>query len=201
MESRLQMAMTLSSAMIVKSLAAKFGFREEEALAHLAREFLVATPLTIASGDRDRGGVTWRGDVTARSESGSLTSRSERGDFLERLAPVEAKEAAKAKAKVPKLSKEDAAAAKKEAKEAKEAAKAAKPKQAMTGKRLWAAAGMRTAVTEALKADLAEGEKVGIGDVNKELTAQWKALTESERADWDAKAAAGEVPSSGDDSE
>ena len=199
MESRLQMAMTLSSAMIVKSLAAKFGFREEEALAHLAREFLVATPLTIASGDR--GGVTWRGDVTARSESGSLTSRSERGDFLERLAPVEAKEAAKAKAKVPKLSKEDAAAAKKEAKEAKEAAKAAKPKQAMTGKRLWAAAGMRKDVTEALKADLAEGEKVGIGDVNKELTAQWKALDESERADWDAKAAAGEVPSSGDDSE
>jgi len=199
MESRLQMTMTLSSAMIVKSLAAKFGFREEEALAHLAREFLVAAPLTIASGDR--GGVTWRGDVTARSESGSLTSRSERGDFLERLAPVEAKEAAKAKVKVPKLSKEDAAAAKKEAKEAKEAAKAAKPKQAMTGKRLWAAAGMRKEVTEALKADLAEGEKVGIGDVNKELTAQWKALAESERADWDAKAAAGEVPSSGDDSE
>ena len=178
------MAMTLSSAVMVKSLAAKFGFREEEALAHLASEFLVAT-----------------GDVTARSESGSLTSRSERGDFLERLAPVEAKEAAKAKAKVPKLSKEDAAAAKKEAKEAKEAAKAAKPKQAMTGKRLWAAAGMRKEVTEALKADLAEGEKVGIGDVNKELTAQWKALDESERADWDAKAAAGEVPSSGDDSE
>ena len=89
----------------------------------------------------------------------------------------------------------------KTAKEAKEAAKAAKPKQAMTGKRLWAAAGMRKDVTEALKADLAEGEKVGIGDVNKELTAQWKALTESERADWDARAAAGEVPSSGDDSE
>jgi hypothetical protein len=71
----------------------------------------------------------------------------------------------------------------------------------MTGKRLWAAAGMRKEVTEALKADLAEGEKVGIGDVNKELTAQWKALTESDRADWDARAAAGEVPSSGDDSE
>ena len=68
------MAMTLSSAMIVKSLAAKFGFREEEALAHLAREFLVAT-----------GDVTARsesGSLTSRSESGSLTSRSERGDFI-----------------------------------------------------------------------------------------------------------------------
>ena len=179
------MAMTLSSAMIVKSLAAKFGFREEEALAHLAREFLVATPLTIASGDR--GGVTWRGDVTARSESGSLTSRSERGDFLERLAPVEAKEAAKAKAKAPKLSKEDAAAAKEAAKAAKEAAKAAKPKRPMTGKRLWEK-GMRKEVTESIKADLAEGEKVSLGDVNKELTAQWNALAESERAEWEAKA-------------
>ena len=164
------MAMTLSSAVIVKSLAAKFGFREEEALAHLASEFLVAT-----------------GDVTARSESGSLTSRSERCDFLERLAPVEAKEAAKAKAKAPKLSKEDAAAAKEAAKEAKEAAKAAKPKRPMTGKRLWEK-GMRKEVTESLKADLAEGEKVSLGNVNKKLTAQWNALAESERAVWEAKA-------------
>jgi len=184
------MAMTLSSAVMVKSLAAKFGFREEEALAHLAREFLVATPLTIASGDRDRGGVTWRGDVTARSESGSLTSRSERGDFLERLAPVEAKEAAKAKAKAPKLSKEDAAAAKEAKEAAKEAAKAAKeakPKRPMTGKRLWEK-GMRKEVTESLKADLADGEKVSLGNVNKKLTAQWNALAESERAEWEAKA-------------
>jgi len=167
------MAMTLSSAVMVKSLAAKFGFREEEALAHLAREFLVAT-----------------GDVTARSESGSLTSRSERGDFLERLAPVEAKEAAKAKAKAPKLSKEDAAAAKEAKEAAKEAAKAAKeakPKRPMTGKRLWEK-GMRKEVTESLKADLADGEKVSLGNVNKKLTAQWNALAESERAEWEAKA-------------
>lgn len=160
------MAMTLSTAVIVKSLAVKFGFREEEALAYLASEFLVAT-----------------GDVTARSESGSITSRS---DFLERLAPVEAKEAVKAKAKAPKLSKEDAAAAK-EAKEAAKAAKEAKPKRPMTGKRLWEK-GMRKEVTESLKADLAEGEKVSLGDVNKKLTAQWKALAESERAEWEAKA-------------
>ena len=160
------MAMTLSSAVIVKSLAAKYGFREEEALAHLARDFLVVT-----------------GDVTARSETGSLTSR---GDFLERLAPVEAKEAAKAP-KAPKLSKEDAAAAK-EAKAAAKAAKEAKPKRPMTGKRLWEK-GERTLVTNALKADLKEGEKFGIGEVNRVLTARWKDLDESERAEWEAKAA------------
>lgn len=183
------MAMTLSAALIVKSLAAKYGFREEEALAHLAREFLVVT-----------------GDVTARSESGSFTPRSERSgkDLLAELTAAEAKDAVKAKAKTPKLSKEDAAAAKEAkaaAKEAAKAAKEAKPKQAMTGKRLWAADGMRKEVTEALKAELEEGEKVSIGDVNKELTAQWKALDESERAEWDAKAAAGDLPSTSDDSE
>lgn len=164
------MAMTLSAALIVKSLAAKYGFREEEALAHLARDFLVVT-----------------GDVTARSESGSLTSR---GDFLERLAPVEAKEAAKAP-KAPKLSKEDAAAAKEAkaaAKEAAKAAKEAKPKRPMTGKRLWEKS-ERPLVTNALKADLKEGEKFGIGEVNRVLTARWKDLDESDRAEWEAKAA------------
>ena len=178
------MAMTLSAAQIVKSLAAKFGFREEEALAHLAREFI--TPLVLP---------TARGDSTAR---GSFTPRSERvgKDLLGELAVAESKDAAKAKAKP--ASKEAAAAAKEEAKKAKEAAKEAakaakeaKPKQAMTGKRVWAKMVARKAVTEELKAAAEEGEKVGIGAINKQLNVLWKAMPEEDRAAWDAKAAEG----------
>ena len=183
------MAMTLSAAQIVKSLAAKFGFREEEALAHLAREFI--TPLVLPTARSD---FTARGDSTAR---GSFTPRSERvgKDLLGELAVAESKDAAKAKAKP--ASKEAAAAAKEEAKKAKEAAKEAakaakeaKPKQAMTGKRVWAKMVGRKAVTEELKA-AAEGEKVGIGAINKQLNVLWKAMPEDEREAWDAKAAEG----------
>ena len=184
------MAMTLSAAQIVKSLAAKFGFREEEALAHLAREFI--TPLVLPTARSD---FTARGDSTAR---GSFTPRSERvgKDLLGELAVAESKDAAKAKAKP--ASKEAAAAAKEEAKKAKEAAKEAakaakeaKPKQAMTGKRVWAKMVARKAVTEQLKAAAQEGEKVGIGAINKELNVLWKAMPEDEREAWDAKAAEG----------
>ena len=183
------MAMTLSAAQIVKSLAAKFGFREEEALAHLAREFI--TPLVLPTARSD---FTARGDSTAR---GSFTPRSERvgKDLLGELAVAESKDAAKVKAKP--ASKEAAAAAKEEAKKAKEAAKEAakaakeaKPKQAMTGKRVWAKMVGRKAVTEELKA-AAGGEKVGIGAFNKQLNVLWKAMPEDEREAWDAKAAEG----------
>ena len=190
------MAMTLSAAQIVKSLAAKFGFREEEALAHLAREFI--TPLVLPTARSDftsRGDSTARGSFTARS---SFTPRSERvgKDLLGELAVAESKDAVKAKAKP--ASKEAAAAAKEEAKKAKEAAKEAakaakeaKPKQAMTGKRVWAKMVGRKAVTEQLKAAAQEGEKVGIGAINKELNVLWKAMPEDDREAWDAKAAEG----------
>jgi len=173
------MAMTLSAAQIVKSLAAKFGFREEEALAHLAREFI--TPLVLPTARSD---FTSRGDSTAR---GSFTPRSERvgKDFLEEVAVAESKDAVKAKAKP--ASKEEA----KKAKEAAKAAKEAKPKQAMTGKRVWAKMVGRKAVTEELKAAAQEGEKVGIGAINKQLNVLWKAMPEEDREAWDAKAAEG----------
>ena len=61
----------------------------------------------------------------------------------------------------------------------------------MTGKRVWAKMVARKAVTEELKAAAEEGEKVGIGAINKQLNVLWKAMPEDEREAWDAKAAEG----------
>jgi hypothetical protein len=102
-------------------------------------------------------------------------------DFLEGLAAAEAKDAAKAAAK----------AAKKEAKAAKAAAKAAKeprPKRAPTGYLLFCA-DLRPDVKAALEEQLSPGVKLKPSVTVTELAAQWKALTEEERAEWNAKAA------------
>ena len=168
------MAMMIDTAQIVNALATKYGFREEEALAHLANEFL------------------------------PMVALSERSDC--NLTPeVEPKAKAKPAAKEPAkdAAKEAAKAAKEAAKAAKEAAKAAKeakPKRPMTGKRLWEQSGVRKEVGDELKAAAEEGEKVGIGPVNQALTARWKALDETERALWDAKAADKSTSSSDSDS-
>ena len=154
------MAMMIDTAQIVNALATKYGFREEEALAHLANEFL------------------------------PMVALSERSDC--NLTPeVEPKAKAKPAAKEP---------AKDAAKEAAKAAKEAKPKRPMTGKRLWEQSGVRKEVGDELKAAAEEGEKVGIGPVNQALTARWKALDETERALWDAKAADKSTSSSDSDS-
>ena len=154
------MAMMIDTAQIVNALATKYGFREEEALAHLANEFL------------------------------PMVALSERSDC--NLTPeVEPKAKAKPAAKEP---------AKDAAKEAAKAAKEAKPKRPMTGKRLWEQSGVRKEVGDELKAAAEEGEKVGIGPINQALTARWKALDETERAQWDAKAADKSTSSSDSDS-
>ena len=161
------MAMMIDTAQIVNALATKYGFREEEALAHLANEFL------------------------------PMVALSERSDC--NLTPeVEPKAKAKPAAKEP--AKDAAKDAAKAAKEAAKAAKEAKPKRPMTGKRLWEASGVRKEVGDELKAAAEEGEKVGIGPINQALTARWKALDETERAEWDAKAADKSTSSSDSDS-
>ena len=102
-------------------------------------------------------------------------------DFLEGLAVAEANDAAKKAAK----------AAKKEAKVAKAAAKAAKeprPKRAPTGYLLFCA-DLRPEVKAALEEQLSPGEKLKPSVTVTELAAQWKGLTEEERAEWNAKAA------------
>ena len=161
------MAMMIDTAQIVNALATKYGFREEEALAHLANEFL------------------------------PMVALSERSDC--NLTP-EVEPKAKAKPATKEPAKDAAKEAAKAAKEAAKAAKEAKPKRPMTGKRLWEQSGVRKEVGDELKAAAEEGEKVGIGPVNQALTARWKALDETERALWDAKAADKSTSSSDSDS-
>ena len=109
------------------------------------------------------------------------TTRTNRTDFLEDLAVAETKDEAKASAKAK-------AAAKKAEREAKKAAKEAKPKRAPTGYLLFCAY-LRPEVKAALEELLEEGEKLKPTDTVKELAAQWKGLSEEERAEWNAKAA------------
>jgi hypothetical protein len=109
------------------------------------------------------------------------TTRANRTDFLDDLAVAETKDEAKASAKAK-------AAAKKAEREAKKAAKEAKPKRAPTGYLLFCAY-LRPEVKAALEKDLDEGEKLKPTDTVRELAAQWKELSDEERAEWNAKAA------------
>ncbi|NCA17467.1 MAG: hypothetical protein EBS90_10560, partial [Betaproteobacteria bacterium] len=120
--------------------------------------------------------------------STSRTDRTDRTDFLAELAIAESKdEAALAKAKMTPAAKKEAAAAKKAEREAKKAAKEAKPKRAPTGYLMFCKE-MRPDVKAALENLLEEGEKLAPTDTVKELAAQWKSLSDDERADWNKKA-------------
>jgi hypothetical protein len=155
---------TIDTSRVVKLLAAQFNFDAAE-----GAEFLAAA------------GVS----KTAR------TARTDRTDFLEDLAAAETKDEAKAKAKA-KMSpadKKEAAAAKKAEREAKKEAKEAKPKRAPTGYLLFCA-DIRPEVKAALEKELEEGEKVSPTRTVKELAAQWRELTQEDRDEWNAKAAA-----------
>jgi chemotaxis protein histidine kinase CheA len=111
----------------------------------------------------------------------SRTDRTDRTDFLSALAVAESNDEAKAKSK-------EASAAKKAEREAKKAAKEAKPKRPPTGYLLFCA-DLRPQVKAALEDLLEDGEKLAPTDTVKELAAQWKGLSEDERADWNKKAA------------
>ena len=67
------------------------------------------------------------------------------------------------------------------------AAKEPRPKRAPTGYLLFCA-DLRPDVKAALEEQLAPGEKLKPSVTVTELAAQWKALTEEERAEWNAKA-------------
>jgi len=119
----------------------------------------------------------------------SRTDRTDRTDFLSALAVAESNDEAKAKSKTTTAAaKKEASAAKKAEREAKKAAKEAKPKRAPTGYLLFCA-DLRPQVKAALEDLLEDGEKLAPTDTVKELAAQWKGLSEDERADWNKKAA------------
>ena len=121
--------------------------------------------------------------------STARSARTDRTDFLEELAIAESKdEAALAKAKMSPADKKEAAAAKKAEREAKKAAKEAKPKRAPTGYLMFCKE-LRPDVKAALEKLLEEGEKLAPTDTVRELAAQWKDLSDQDRAEWNAKAA------------
>jgi hypothetical protein len=153
--------MNIDTSRIVKLLAAQFDFDANDGLRIVA-----------ASTAR-----------TARS------ARTDRTDFLEDLAIAESKdEAALAKTKMSPADKKEAAAAKKAEREAKKAAKEAKPKRAPTGYLMFCKE-LRPEVKAALEKLLEEGEKLAPTDTVKELAAQWKDLSDEDRAEWNKKAA------------
>jgi len=162
--------MTIDTSRVLKLLAAKFDFDAEE-----GAEFLAAVGVSKTA--RKTAPLTDR------------TARTDRTDFLEELAIAESKdEAALAKAKVSPADKKAAAAARKADRDAKKAAKEAKPKRAPTGYLLFCA-DRRPEVTAALEELLDEGEKLKPTDTVNKLAAQWRRLTEEERAEWNVKAA------------
>ena len=118
----------------------------------------------------------------------SRTDRTDRSDFLSALAVAESNDEAKAKSKTTAAAKKEASAAKKAEREAKKAAKEAKPKRAPTGYLMFCKE-LRPDVKAALEELLEDGEKLAPTDTVKELAAQWKGLTDEERADWNKKAA------------
>lgn len=158
------LAMATDTQRIVRLLAARFDFDAGDAGAFLVAAGKPATARTVR------------------------TDRS--ADFLTELAVAESKDAAKsvAKPKKPPLTAEEKAA-KKAAAEAKAAAKAAKPKRAATGYILFMAE-LRPEVKEAQLRELKEGEKLAPTATVVELAAQWQALDQSERDEWNAKAKA-----------
>ena len=119
--------------------------------------------------------------IAAGKPATARTARTDRTEI------AESKDEAKAKVKKPPLSAAEKEA-KKAAREAKKAVKEAKPKRAPTGYLLFCA-DIRPDVKAALEDVLDEGEKLKPTDTVKELAAQWKWLSEEERAEWNAKAA------------
>ena len=137
-----------------------------------------------------------------RLVSASSTSRSVRtdrsSDFLTELAVAESKD--DAKVKKPPLSAEEKAA-RKLARDAKKAEKEAKPKRPPTGYIMFS-----DEMRPAAKADLTQlldvGEKLPATATVKHLASLWNALTDEQRAAWNAKAAANkEMLKSGTSSE
>ena len=124
--------------------------------------------------------------VAASTARTARTDRTDRTDFLAELAVAESKD--EAKAKLSPAEKKAERDAKKAERSAKKAAKEAKPKRAPTGYLMFCK-DMRPDVKAALEELLEEGEKLAPTDTVKELAAQWKSLTEEERADWNKKAA------------
>jgi gluconate kinase len=157
--------MTIDTSRVVKLLAAKFDFDADE-----GAEFLAAA------------GVSKTARKTALLTD--RTVRTNRTDFLEDLAVAETKDEAKASAKAKAAAKKADREAKKAAKEAKEA----KPKRAPTGYLLFCDY-LRPEVKAALEKELEEGEKLKPTDTVRELAAQWKDLSDQDRAEWNAKAA------------
>ena len=76
----------------------------------------------------------------------------------------------------------------------KKAAKEAKPKRKLTGYLLFIN-DQRQVMKEMMEADLAEGEKLMSTNVTVELAKLWKALTDEEKAEWNATAKADDTES------
>ena len=106
-------------------------------------------------------------------------------DLEEALRILNLEETKVVKTKAPKEPKEKKAPKEKKTKEE----KADKPKRAATGYLLFSA-DARPAVKEELTEALDEGEKLKPQAVVSELAARWKALSEEERAEWNAQAKA-----------
>ena len=83
---------------------------------------------------------------------------------------------------------------KKAEKAKKKAAKEAKPKRKLTGYLLFIN-DQRQVMKEMMEADLAEGEKLMSTNVTVELAKLWKALTDEEKAEWNATAKADDTES------
>lgn len=93
-----------------------------------------------------------------------------------------------------KTEKADKKAEKAKKKADKKAAKEAKPKRKLTGYLLFIN-DQRQVMKEMMEADLAEGEKLMSTNVTVELAKLWKALTDEEKAEWNATAKADDTES------
>ena len=168
----------MDDARIVNLLSANYGFD-----AAAATDFLKAAlsaPKTPPKSEKAP-----KSEKSPKSEAPKTPPKSEkapspgRADFLDSLAAAESKDAAKKAEK----------AAKRAAKAAKKAAREGKPKRAATGYLLFCQ-DLRPEVKAALEAQLPVGDKLSPQSTVTELAAQWKALSDVERGDWNAKALA-----------
>ena len=114
-----------------------------------------------------------------------ITHLEVNGDKPEKETKTEKAEKAKKKAEK---------ADKKAEKADKKAAKEAKPKRKLTGYLLFIN-DQRQVMKEMMEADLAEGEKLMSTNVTVELAKLWKALTDEEKAEWNATAKADDTES------
>ena len=171
----------MDTARVVNLLSANYGFD-----AAAATDFLKAARSAPKTPPKSEAPKSEKAPKTPpKSEAQKTPPKSEkapspgRADFLDGLAAAESKDAAKKAEK----------AAKKAAKAAKKAAREGKPKRAATGYLLFCD-DLRPEVKAALEAQLPVGDKLSPQSTVTELAAQWKALSEVERGDWNAKALA-----------